>query len=313
MENAVVVIAGSGAVLIDTMAPPGSPDDGGPIRLSDRCHSYEEARKLVQRAERTAGLGPAAAFPFAIVLDELCAAGFPLSRVYVGRRAGPHYYSDRNALYWPQDAAAVSTFGGAEHADIFGGSTFSSEKLEAFVRGIPEGRRVVNVTAGDTDQKREKIARILDLAVDGLSFVPVHPSAEVYRIALPIVSANTTLAHPYGLASESGSESDPSGSAPAPAPVPPVILVATGRTTSHVARWTSAEVGEMVATMSVPRSVSVATPVFPSVLPRSGLFRSHEADAEVGRAAFIFAAAVRVALKEVGGSEPAEPSGPGGV
>ena len=58
---------------------------------------------------------------------------------------------------------------------------------------------------------------------------------------------------------------------------------------------------------------SVATPVFPSVLPRSGLFRSHEADAEVGRAAFIFAAAVRVALKEVRGSESAEPSGPGGA
>ena len=309
MENAVVVIAGSGAVLVDKMSPQGPPDDGGPIRFSDLCHSYDEARKLVQRAERTPGLGPEAAYAFAILLDELCAAGFPLSRVYVGRRAGPHYYSDRNPLYWPQDAAAVSTFGGAEHAAIFGGSTFSSEKLEAFVRGIPEGHRVVTVTAGDTDQKREKIARILDLAVDGLSFVPVHPSAEVYRIALPIVSANTTLAHPYGLASESGSEASDS----APAPVPPVILISLGRTTAHVARWTSAEVGEMVATMSIPRSVSVATPVFPSVLPRSGLFRSHEADAEVGRAAFIFAAAVRVALKEVRGSESAEPSGPGGA
>lgn len=257
MTNYVVVLAGAAAEIF------AAAKSETPMRVSDVCSSYDELKFVLQRAERAPKYGPSLVFPLSVAVDELWRKAFPLTRVYV-----------HSAV--PDEAATAPTFDDMNHAVMFGNATFDSAKLAAFVRRLPEGQTLVEVTAGHDEDRRNKIANILDLAVADVRFVPLHPSTQAYRIAMPMIADNNTVMRPFGTVYDKGSDRQQA---------PSVVMFYSDRAATHVAAWKTAEIGEIVTTHRIADSMSIRTPQFPSTLPRSGLFGVNAADVLAGREA----------------------------
>ena len=297
-----VFFAGIPAVVINTWAATqfGEVASDKLVNLGCIFQTPADLFRALRRAEGNKKLGHGAVFPFAVALTELLAGGVPLTSMWVGGRSGTAYLSDKNPLYftdqpvfsggnWEQ-VATTTRFGPRLSAEVL------THKLAEFIRALPEGTTTVEITAGETAERRSKIAGMLENAVGwnrpdflelgleppqlDISFQAVDPTREASRIGQCVFGAIRDYCPPAPFAA-------------------PIAVVAIGSTTTHAFSWTTlAEIGAFALNgeFSADRYRSVATPKPPSCIPRSAAFTGFDLcsdDSAVCAASHQFASAIR--------------------
>lgn len=270
-----VVFAGSATILAEHF-PGVDPSGTMPLCLGDIFSTKEKILEHLETLWHCRDLGPSAVWPFALSLIKLLREGVALSQIYVGRRTGRYYFSDKNEM-WKD----VTVFSGRDYAATAGKDVASfvavlakllgidpdtlPAKTPAFLRAQVERPVKVWVTAGSTEEERELLCAEYNKAMETtkdagastITFVPVLLQREAFQIALPIILGNTAEEQPFGYDAHSWGNGFPEK----------FVGVFIGRTTTHLASWDKKNLAHLIWTQrmsSAARYSAHTTPVPPT-------------------------------------------------
>ena len=215
-----------------------------------------------------------AVWPFALSVTTLLDEGIALSQMYVGRRKGRYYFSDKNDMW--KDLPVLS---GKVHEKIQAGDETLGKLTEEVctILGVDSGvlrdmtpwclrahlgrDAEIAVTAGYTDEQRTSICdEYNNLMNDDVGFPhkiwfkPVLPQQEAFRIALPIILANNMEEYAFGCMGNGHTPSE-------------MVGVFIGCSTCHVCQWTDRHIPSILQQRRMSAGASYTahrTPVPPT-------------------------------------------------
>lgn len=272
-----VVFAGSATILAEHF-PGVDPSGKMPVCLGDIFSTKEKILEHLETLWHCRDLGPSAVWPFALSLINLLREGVALSQIYVGRRTGRYYFSDKNEM-WKD----VAVFSGKDYAAATAGKDVASlvtvlakvlgidsdklpAKTPAFLKAQVEHPVKVWVTAGSTEEDRKLLCAEYNKAMDftgdsganSIIFEPLLPQREAFQTALPIILGNTAEAQPFGLDAHAWGNGCPEK----------FVGVFIGRTTTHLASWDKSNIADLIWTQRMSsdthRYSAHSTPVPPT-------------------------------------------------
>ena len=276
--NARFVFAGIPAVVAAKFPGVDAEDESKPICLGQLFPTKSAFLAQLEVIWREGGPEiSTAVWPFALSVTTLLDEGMTLYQMYVGRRKGRYYFSDKNDM-WKD----LPVFSGKVHERIQDGDGTVSDlgrlveevctilgidsgilpaKTPAFLRAHL-GRTVeIAFTAGDTHEERTWMcAEYNNLMNDdvgstpSISFKPVLPQQEAFRIALPIILANNMEEYAFGCVGNGHTPSE-------------MVGVFIGCSTCHVCQWTDRHIPSILQQRRMSAGASYTahrTPVPPT-------------------------------------------------
>lgn len=240
-----VVFAGVPSVLATHF-----PDGGGRcICLGDVFPTKTAFLECLQGLWDKPEFGPGAVWPFVLSVTKLLSSGIELCQMYVGRREGRFYFSDKNEL-WKHEVV----FSGDAFEAVAGKGTEALVETTAALLGVDAAALPAKtpaflyahighsvelwVTAGSTFEERERLCAEYTKKMrvphplpsfPEFDFRPVPLGREAYKTMLPIILANNVVDQAFN-----------------DEPPTEFLGVFIGRTTTHLCRWNDEDIPDIL-------------------------------------------------------------------